>query len=164
MMALARSLFPFRKRSLPYLITCVAGVKRGGVGRGWKKREKGLPLFFFSTLLLFPLPPFLTPATQAIKYGKDRLRSWAGYILKSLLTVDATINNQAFSHDRCIIFLGLNYIKGDITFLNSVRKGDIEAQVEFSLKVTERATVTCYRCNRFRKTVCPFTYLHFSEF
>ena len=61
-----------------------------------------------------------------------------------LLTVDATVNNQAFSHDRCNIFLGLSYIKGNITFLNSVRKGDIEAQVEFSLKVTERARVTCY--------------------
>ena len=103
-----------------------------------------MPLFFFSTLLLFPLPPFLTPATQAIKYGKDRFTQLLGYIFKGLLTVDATINNQAFSHDRCNIFLGLSYIKGNITFLNSVRKGDIEAQVEFSLKVTERARVTCY--------------------
>ena len=129
-----------------------------------EKKGEGIASLFFSTLLLFPLPPFLTPATQAIKYGKDRLRSCLGYIFKSLLTVDATINNQAFSHDRCNIFLGLNYIKGNITFLNSVRKGNIEAQVKFSLKVTERARVTCHRCNRFRKTVCLFTYLHFSEF
>ena len=29
------------------------------------------------------------------------------------------------------------------TFLNSLRKNDVEAQVEFTLKVLERARVTC---------------------
>ena len=29
-------------------------------------------------------------------------------------------------------------------FLNSVRKKDVKAQVEFSVKVTERARATCY--------------------
>ena len=60
------------------------------------------------------------------------------------LTVNATIGNQAFSHDRCNIFPGLSYNKANDTFLNSVRKNDVEAHVEFSLKVKERASVTCY--------------------
>ena len=59
------------------------------------------------------------------------------------LTVNATIGNQAFSHDGCNIF-PLRYNKANDTFLNSVRKNDVEAQVEFSLKVKERARVTCY--------------------
>ena len=36
--------------------------------------------------------------------------------------VDATIGNQAFSHDRCNIFLGLSYTKANDTFLNSLKK------------------------------------------
>ena len=117
-----------------------------------------------------------------------------------LLTVDATIGNQAFSHNRCNIFLGLSYNnrqilsttkkcsrktpspqleskpmattfqilapsiflvvlkiyfitigwlvnKANDMFLNSLRKNDFEAQVEFRLKVMERAWVTCYWCN-----------------
>ena len=51
------------------------------------------------------------------------------------LTVDATIGNRAFSHDECNIFPGLSYNLGNSTFLNSVRKNDAEAQVEFTLKV-----------------------------
>ena len=50
--------------------------------------------------------------------------------------VDATIGKQAkFSHDGCNIFPGLSYNKANNTFLNSVRKNDVEAQLEFSLKV-----------------------------
>ena len=60
------------------------------------------------------------------------------------LTVNATTGNQAFSHYRCNIFPGVSYNKTNKTFLNSVRKNDVEAQVEFSLKVRERARVTCY--------------------
>ena len=45
---------------------------------------------------------------------------------------------------HCTIFLGLSYISANNTFLNSGRKNDVEAQVEFSLKVTERARVTCH--------------------
>ena len=60
------------------------------------------------------------------------------------LTVNATIGNQAFSHDGCNIFPGLSYNKANDTFLNSVRTNDVEAQVEFPLKVKERARVTCY--------------------
>ena len=60
------------------------------------------------------------------------------------LTVNVTIGNQAFSHDGCYIFPGLSYNKENNTFLNSVRKNDVEAQLEFSLKVRERARVTCY--------------------
>ena len=36
--------------------------------------------------------------------------------------VDATIGNQAFSHDRCNIFPGLSYTKANDTFLNSLKK------------------------------------------
>ena len=55
-----------------------------------------------------------------------------------------TIGNQVFSYDRCNMFPGLSYIKSNNTFLNSVRKSDVEAHVEFSFNVTERAGVTCY--------------------
>ena len=58
--------------------------------------------------------------------------------------VDATISNQAFSHDRCNIFPGLSYKKAKNTFSNSVRKNDVEVQLEFSLKFTKE----------LRKTVC----------
>ena len=58
------------------------------------------------------------------------------------LTVDVTITNQAFSHDRYNIFPGLSYKKAKNTFSNSVRKNDVGAQVEFSLSFTKRARVT----------------------
>ena len=59
------------------------------------------------------------------------------------LPVDATIGNQAFSHDRCNIFPGL-CDNEENTFLNRLRKNDVDAQVEFTLKVIERARVRCY--------------------
>ena len=59
--------------------------------------------------------------------------------------VDATIGKQAkISHDGCNIFPGLSYIKANNTFLNSVRKKDVEAKVEFTLRTMERARVACY--------------------
>ena len=61
------------------------------------------------------------------------------------LAVDATTGDQALSHDRCNIFPGLIYHKANNTFLNSLRKNDVEAQVEFTLRVLKRARVTCYR-------------------
>ena len=42
------------------------------------------------------------------------------------------------------MFPGLSYIKANNTFLIGLRKKDVEAQVEFSLNVLERARVTCY--------------------
>ena len=62
------------------------------------------------------------------------------------LTVGVTTSNQAFlsSHDRCNIFPGLSYKKAKNMFSNSVKKNDVGAQVEFSLKCTKRARVTCY--------------------
>ena len=54
------------------------------------------------------------------------------------------IGNQVLSHDICNILPGLRYTKANNTFLNSVRKNDAENQVEFTLKVLERARVTCY--------------------
>ena len=47
------------------------------------------------------------------------------------LTVDATIGNQAFSHDRC-----------NNMFLNSLRTNHVEPRVELTSKVMERVSVT----------------------
>ena len=58
--------------------------------------------------------------------------------------VDVTTCNQAFSSDGCNIFLSLSYNKANNTFLNSLRKNEVEAQVKFTLKIMERARVTCY--------------------
>ena len=60
------------------------------------------------------------------------------------LTVDTTNAYQDFSHDRCNILTGLSYNKANNTFLSSLRKNDVEAQVEFTSKVMESARVTCY--------------------
>ena len=45
------------------------------------------------------------------------------------LTVDAAIRKQAFSLYGCKIFPGLSYNMGNNTFLNSLRKNEVEAQV-----------------------------------
>ena len=59
--------------------------------------------------------------------------------------VDATIGKQAkFSHYGCNIFPGLSYNKENNTFLNSLRKNEVEAQVEFTLRTMERARIACY--------------------
>ena len=51
-------------------VACVAGAKRGGVGRKAGKREGSVPCPLSPTPLPFSLPPhplpLLTPATQAI--------------------------------------------------------------------------------------------------
>ena len=60
------------------------------------------------------------------------------------LTVDAAIGNQAFSHDKCNMFPGLSYNKANNTFLNSLRRKDVEAKVEFTLEMMESARVTSY--------------------
>ena len=52
----------------------------------------------------------------------------------------ATICNQALSHDRCNIFPGLSFNMANNTFVNSLSKSNVEAQIEFTLKVTERAS------------------------
>ena len=57
------------------------------------------------------------------------------------------IGNQAFSHDGRKLFPGLSYSKANYTFLKSLRKKESEVQVEFTLKLMERAMVTCYWCN-----------------
>ena len=64
------------------------------------------------------------------------------------LTVDAAIDNQALSHDRCNqepircnIFPGLSYNKANNTFLNSLRRKDVEAKVEFTLEMIDRKSV-----------------------
>ena len=52
---------------------------------------------------------------------------------------DAIIGNQAFRHEGCNIIPGLSYNKANNTFLNSLRKNEVEARVEFTLKIMERA-------------------------
>ena len=51
------------------------------------------------------------------------------------LTVDATLGNQAFSHDGCNVFPGLSYNETDNTFLNSLRKNEVEAQTNLREKL-----------------------------
>ena len=58
--------------------------------------------------------------------------------------VDATIGNQDLNHVRCHIFPKLSYNKANNTSFYSLEENNVEAQVEFTLKVTERASVT--RC------------------
>ena len=58
--------------------------------------------------------------------------------------VDATFGKQALSPDRCNIFSRFSYNEANNTFLNSLRKNKVDAQVDFSLKVTKRTRVTCY--------------------
>ena len=66
--------------------------------------------------------------------------------LLPFLKVSTTIGNQAFSHEIDAIY-SLDWVTiRQITFLNGLRKNDIEAQVEFTFKVMERVTVTCYWC------------------
>ena len=43
------------------------------------------------------------------------------------------------------------YNKATNKFFNSLRKNKIEAQVEFTLKVRERAWVTYYRCISYER-------------
>ena len=53
--------------------------------------------------------------------------------------VDATTGNQALRHGGCNIIPGLSYNKANNTFLNSLRKNEVETQVELALKIMERA-------------------------
>ena len=55
--------------------------------------------------------------------------------------VDATIGNQDLNHVRCYIFPELSYNKANNTSFYSLEENNAEAQVEFTLKVTERAVV-----------------------
>ena len=41
--------------------------------------------------------------------------------------------HQAFTRDRCNIFPRLSYNKTNNTFLNSLKKNDVEAHVEFTV-------------------------------
>ena len=77
----------------------------------------------------------------------------------------ATICNQALNHDRCNIFPGLSFNMANNTFVNSLSKNNVEAQIQFTSKVTERAgqgyLLLMYQ---LRKTVCQFIFLIFPEF
>ena len=80
------------------------------------------------------------------RYWLLRRRRLFSFRKRSLqfLTVDATIVNQAFSHDGCnYMFPGLSYNEANNTFLNSLRKNEVEAQVEFTLRIM----VICNWCN-----------------
>ena len=49
-------------------------------------------------------------------------------------------------------------------FFNSLRKNDVEAEVEITLKVMERARVTCYWRIIYEKQFVSNMYSNFSEF
>ena len=51
----------------------------------------------------------------------------------AILTVHATVCKQDFSRDRCNISFQL--IKANDTFLSSLKKSDVGAQVKFTLKI-----------------------------
>ena len=100
-----------------YYSKWVGVVEPGGVVcRSWGKGALIVPAEIGFTLLRWRIFPF-------------RKRSLP------FLTVDATIGKQAFSHDGCNIFPGLSYNVGNNTFLNSLRKNEVEVQVEFTLKL-----------------------------
>ena len=54
-------------------------------------------------------------------------RSMLGLVIEPLITINVVYRKKANN-----------------TFLNSLRKKDVESQVECTLKVMERARVTCY--------------------
>ena len=56
------------------------------------------------------------------------------------------------------------YNKENNTFFNSLRKNDVEAQVEITLKVMDRARVNCYWRIIFEKQFVSNMYSNFSEF
>ena len=49
------------------------------------------------------------------------------------------------------VIYALMYNKATNKFLNSLRKSKVEAQVEFTSKVRERARVTCYSCISYER-------------
>ena len=73
------------------------------------------------------------------------------------LMVDATIGNQAFNHVRCYIFPELSYNKANNTSFYSLEENNVEAQVEFTSKVTERARVTrCWCTEKQFASLCTW--------
>lgn len=54
-----------------------------------------------------------------------------------ILTVDATIVNQTYSHGRCNIFSALSYIKPNNTFLNCLRKTKFKPKLNLRLKLSK---------------------------
>ena len=58
---------------------------------------------------------------------------------------NTTLILKAFhSKDGVTAVCHLSFNKENRTFLNSLKNNDFEAQVEFTLKVMERARATCY--------------------
>ena len=90
--------------------------------------------------------PFGKEIDVGLGFGHTLQQSLFPFRKRSLpfLRVDATTGDQAFSHDGCNIFPGLSYNNANNTFLNSLRRNKGQAQVEFTLKIMERARVTCY--------------------
>ena len=94
---------------------------------------------------LLKAPPSVNLLVLKVQRGSQYiLRGLFPFRKRSLpfFTVDVTFGNQAFSHDGCNVFPGLSYNKANDTFLNRLRKNEVEAQVEFTLKILERARVT----------------------
>ena len=56
--------------------------------------------------------------------------------------MEGLIHGGAYFRNFTGVFPGLSYNKENNTFLKSIRKNETEAQVEFTLKIMERARVT----------------------
>ena len=95
-----------------------------------------------------PLPSFSLPLkARSPKTNRTKLIAACIAFLEQYVGSphQPSLGLQVFLYDRCNIFLGLSYSKENhYTFLNSLRKDDVEAQDEFTLKVMERTRVTCY--------------------
>ena len=80
--------------------------------------------------------------TYPVDSAIQRLNHWGQFFAMNIQD-DAEayfpFGNQAFSQNECNIFPGLSYNKANNTFLNSIRKNKVEAQVKFTLKIMERA-------------------------
>ena len=74
------------------------------------------------------------------------LLAWGDFHPGSRFT-RSTVPEEKWGTTRSLDVLyipGLNYNKANNTFLISLTKNDVEAQVELTLKVMERAMVACY--------------------
>ena len=77
------------------------------------------------------------------------LLAWGDFHARSRFA-PSTIPEEKWRTARSLDVLyipGLNYNKANNTFLISLRKNDVEAQVEFTIKVMERVRVTSYWYN-----------------
>ena len=120
----------------------------GGGGSGWQIRKQN-SCTAFAEEIQTKLLTAKTSSCRKKKLPTPSLLSETQWL--PFLTVDAIIGNQAFCHGRCNIYSGLSHNNETNTILNSLRKNKVKAQVEFTLKVLERAMVNYYRCISYER-------------